>query len=298
MGGAFVAVASDSSATWWNPAGLADGPFVDIALARSATERIEPLPYARERASWFAISAPMAGFSYYRLRLTDIRPFASTESDADGREDRAAGVAVRSTSVSQLGPTFVQTLLPGVHVGTTLKYVRGTPRLEGGDPGASARDLLEQGEELEGGEADGTFDLDIGVLAVAGAFRIGGVVKNIREPEFAGIQLPRQIRLGAALDFERTAAVPLVIAVDGDAQRYDTAWGERQVIAIGTEYWLFTRRLGLRGGARFNRRGAEERSATAGISVLARSGLYLEGHIVRGGTPEERGWGAAMRVSF
>ena len=27
MGGAFVAVASDSTATWWNPAGLAAGPF-------------------------------------------------------------------------------------------------------------------------------------------------------------------------------------------------------------------------------------------------------------------------------
>ena len=44
MGGAFVAVASDSSATWWNPAGIAAGPFVDIAWARSVTERPEELP--------------------------------------------------------------------------------------------------------------------------------------------------------------------------------------------------------------------------------------------------------------
>src|SRR5688572_15574551 len=35
MGGAFVAVANDSSATWWNPAGLADGPFLDTATARA-----------------------------------------------------------------------------------------------------------------------------------------------------------------------------------------------------------------------------------------------------------------------
>src|SRR5258705_3041766 len=33
MGGAFVAVATDSSATWWNPAGLAIGPFADVAVA-------------------------------------------------------------------------------------------------------------------------------------------------------------------------------------------------------------------------------------------------------------------------
>ena len=37
MGGAFVAVANDSSATWWNPAGLAAGPFVDVAVARAAS---------------------------------------------------------------------------------------------------------------------------------------------------------------------------------------------------------------------------------------------------------------------
>ena len=35
MGGAFVAVASDSSATWWNPAGLATGPFSDVSIGRA-----------------------------------------------------------------------------------------------------------------------------------------------------------------------------------------------------------------------------------------------------------------------
>src|SRR4051812_49468639 len=38
MGGAFVAVASDSSATWWNPAGLAAGPFLDFAIYRNALQ--------------------------------------------------------------------------------------------------------------------------------------------------------------------------------------------------------------------------------------------------------------------
>ena len=78
MGGAFVAVASDSSATWWNPAGIAAGPFVDIAWARSVTERVEALPAARDRATWFAVATPPAAFSYYRLRITDIQPFDPT----------------------------------------------------------------------------------------------------------------------------------------------------------------------------------------------------------------------------
>jgi len=36
MGGAFVAVADDSSGTWWNPAALATGPFVDLSAAWAA----------------------------------------------------------------------------------------------------------------------------------------------------------------------------------------------------------------------------------------------------------------------
>jgi hypothetical protein len=240
----------------------------------------------------------MIGFSYYRLRLTDIRPLDPTAAPADGREDRTAGVVVRSRSISQIGPTILQTLLPGIHVGTTLKYVRGTVRTAGGDPAGEAGDLLDAGEELEGGDAHGRFDLDIGVLATAGAIRLGAVVRNVRQPEFDGFQLPRQFRVGAALDLERVEGPPLTIAVDGDAATYETTWGARRVLAVGAEQWLLTRRLGLRAGARFNQVGAKERTVTAGISVAARSGMYLEGHIVRGGTPEERGWGLATRVSF
>ncbi len=34
MGGAFVAVADDASATWWNPAGLATGAYLNAILER------------------------------------------------------------------------------------------------------------------------------------------------------------------------------------------------------------------------------------------------------------------------
>jgi hypothetical protein len=49
IGGAFVAVANHSSATWWNPAGLAAGPFLDLAIARSVTEQSGSLPAGRDR---------------------------------------------------------------------------------------------------------------------------------------------------------------------------------------------------------------------------------------------------------
>lgn len=309
MGGAFVAVASDSSATWWNPAGIAAGPFVDIAWARSVTERPEELPAARDRASWFALATPPAAFSYYRLRITDIQPFDPTGEDAADRENRRAGLPVRSLSASQLGVTIVRTLSPGVHAGTTLKYVRGTLRHGREDSLAPPSDLLGVGDDYGGGNAQGRLDLDVGLIAVAGPVRLGAVAKNLREPEFDApgltpdaapnrMILPRQIRVGVAFGPENTTGVPLTVALDADVRTYATPSGERRMVALGVEHWLFTRRVGVRAGGRVNTRGEHELTATAGMTVALSGGAYLDGHVVRGRKIDERGWGLATRISF
>ena len=124
MGGAFVAVADDSSATWWNPAGLAAGPFFDVAVGGAATDIDGSLPARRERGLWFALTTPPFGFSYYRLNITDIGQIRTIGADEGGREDRRAAVPDWSLSASQFGATLVHTVVSGVHVGTTLKYVR------------------------------------------------------------------------------------------------------------------------------------------------------------------------------
>ncbi len=298
MGGAFVAVADDSSATWWNPAGLAAGPFFDLALARAVTRTGEDLPAGRDRGAWFALSTPPFGVSYYRVRIAAVQPPDPTAGAPAGREDGRAGVPVRSLAVSQLGATFVHTLMTGVHAGATVKYVRGTLRSSVGDPLLDGSDLLDRGEELRGGETEGRVDLDVGVLAVGGPFRVGGSVRNVREPEFGEARLPRQVRVGAAFDAARAGLLPLTIALDADLRRYESVTGHRRVVALGGEQWLAGRRLGLRAGARFNTTGAEERAATAGISVAVRSALYVDAHVVRGGTAADQGWGLGLRVSF
>jgi hypothetical protein len=56
MGGAFVAVANDSSATWWNPAAQADGPFFDLSMGRALTDQDDRLPVGRTRVSGFLLS--------------------------------------------------------------------------------------------------------------------------------------------------------------------------------------------------------------------------------------------------
>jgi hypothetical protein len=302
MGGAFVAVGTDSTATWWNPAAQAAGPFVDVSLGSAVTELTNQLPASRDRTSWFALETPPIGFSYYRYRVSDAA--TPTAQDRASRQDGGTGVPIRSVSVSQFGFSLAQTLLPGVHAGTTLKYVRGTART--GAASGSGSDLLDAGDDLSGGDAHGQFDLDIGVIAVGGPMRLGAVMRNVREPDFAlsavpgaeTIRLPRQLRVGAAYDAEQAGSDSLVVAVDADVKTYEVATGDRRVIALGAEQWLFTRRFAVRGGVRFNTVGLKERAATAGASVALRSGLYLEGAYVGGGTVDERGWSTAARVSF
>ena len=313
MGGAFVAVASDSTATWWNPAGIAAGPFVDLGLGRDRVEVTEQAPAWRHKTSWFALGTPALGLSYYRFRITDVQPLGPAAPVAGGRPQERGDDPVQSVALSQLGVTIVRTLISGVHVGTTLKYVRGTVRsgpLDGVvESAASLSAGLEQGDALEGGMAENKFDLDVGLIAVTGPLRLGATVRNLREPEFfaegsgsdaltTGMRLPRQVRVGAAFDGAAVGSIPLTVAVDADLQTYVTASGERRMIALGAEQWILGRGVALRVGGRVNTRGARERVATGGVTVEAGEGVYLDGYAVRGGTEEERGWGLATRISF
>jgi hypothetical protein len=297
MGGAFVAVANDSSATWWNPAGLADGPFLDMALGRSVTE-VQTPGGRRDRGAGFALGTPPFGVGYYRLRFTQLHAADTTAQDREDREDTRAGT-VDSLDVSQFGATFIQTLIPGIHAATTLKYLRGTARHDvQGAPAPEPDDRLDRGDDLAGGDAVGRFDLDVGVLTVRGPVRVGAVVRNVRQVEFGGMRLPRQIRVGAAFDAAGLDGPPLTVSLDADLRGYDTGNGERRVIAAGVERWFYARRLGIRAGARFNTIAGQERAVTAGVSLSPRSALYLDAHVVRSGERDERGWGVAARVSF
>lgn len=299
MGGAFVAVATDSSATWWNPAGLAAGPFLDLAVAWNGLQAGGDLaPAWRTPLSAVSFATPPAGVSYYRFRLTDIAPAATTATGQGDRQGTTTGVAIRSIPASQLGVTLAHSLISGIHIGTTLKYVRGAVMTAVGE--GTSEELLDLGDELEG-DADGTFDFDIGGLAVSGPWRAGFVVRNVLEAEFggaSGVNLPRQVRIGGAFDGDSARTIPLTIAVDADLQRYAGPGGDRRVVAVGAEHWLGHHRFGVRGGVRFNTVGAEERAVSGGGSVAVRSGMYVDAHGIYGGAAEERGWGVAARVSF
>jgi len=94
MAGAFVAVADDASATWWNPAGLATGLQVaDLSLAGGDQGNRQA-----------AVAFPSLGLSYYRYRINDI-----------SRKDNGA--------VSQFGATFGQSITQQLVLATTVKLV-------------------------------------------------------------------------------------------------------------------------------------------------------------------------------
>jgi len=309
MGGAFVAVASDSTATWWNPAGLAAGPFVDIGWGFDRLGLTKQTTAWRHRTSWFAAVTPPLGLSYYKYWITDVQPIASAVSVDGSRSLGWDDLPVQSVMLSQLGVTIVRTLISGVHVGTTLKRLQGTRRSGLLENVTSLSVALERGEAFEGGDTETRFDLDVGLIAVAGPLRFGAAVRNVRGSEFftkssgsdalaTGMQLPRQVRVGAAFDGAAVGSIPLTVAVDADLQTYVTASGERRMIAFGAEQRILGRRVAVRLGGRVNTQGARARVATAGLSVAAGGGLYLDGYVVRGGDVDERGWGLTARISF
>lgn len=101
MGGAFTAIADDATAPFWNPAGLAVGPFAGLTIDGNALDDQSGL--------YVGLTTLPVGLCYYRT--------TSTVPGATGRN----GLVVHHAGV-----TVVQSLGDhGFTVGSTLKYVHG-----------------------------------------------------------------------------------------------------------------------------------------------------------------------------
>src|SRR5437868_5182745 len=148
MSGAFVAVADDATAVWWNPAGLATGALFNMVLERGrVTQPENPTasgPARRATTSGFSLAVPSLGLSYYRLRVSQIALTASTDLSDRNRQD--VGGEVRSRALSQIGVTVGQSLWDHLVLGSTLKLIRGG---QGGTTADMSRDLLDQGDDVQ-----------------------------------------------------------------------------------------------------------------------------------------------------
>jgi hypothetical protein len=303
MGGAFVAVADDATASWWNPAGLAAGSYFSLVVERARTTDPEVFapagPASRGMATGFAVAFPALGISYYRLRLSEIRPLSTTGAEADGRqEEGGTGVDLRALRVSQYGVTVGQSIGPHLVVASTVKLVRAGTVGTAAGPGGS----LERADELDVAVETKT-DLDAGVMASLGRVRLGLSVRHLREPSFGDgaevFELSRQARAGIALTTGRAGPVDQVTAAfDADLTRTATPLGEVRHVVGGVEAWLFNRRVGLRGGLGTNTIGERARSTSAGLSVALQTGFYVDGAATFGSDVTREGWALGVRVTF
>src|ERR1700733_9008084 len=126
MAGAFVAVADDATASWWNPAGLA----TSLSFADAIVE-------AGEGGHWgIALGFPSLGLGYYRLNISQIRPSGSTGADASSRQDLGAvgtGLSVPdSISLDQVGATIGQAIGGHLVVASTLKLTHALSETQAG----------------------------------------------------------------------------------------------------------------------------------------------------------------------
>ena len=309
MGGAFVAVADDATATWWNPAGLASGAYLDSVVEYGVLQQPEELydsagnvvPSAETRARGIAFAFPALGLSYYRVQISEIRPVASIAQPGSSREIQGAAVVrLRSVVLNQFGATFGQSLSNHLVIASTLKVVRGSVA---SGIAAPAEVTYELAREVDG-ESDTHMDLDVGAMAIIGNLRLGTSVKNLRTPEFGPDddreELKRRARAGAAVTGRPGRGVDqLTVAFDADLMKVSSGqFGETRNIAGGVEAWIIGRRVGVRAGVSRNTVGESELRPSGGVSVALRTGTYVEAQYTAGPDKTRKGWGFDVRVTF
>ena len=305
MGGAFVAVADDATATWWNPAGLATGATLSLVwdMADNLAPR-HPLPAGPAslgETMGFALTTPALGFSYYRLRISEMQPLSSNGAGTSVRqEEGATGIGLRTLALNQFGATAGQSLGGHVVLGSTLKLIRAGTAVAVTPVTGSARDSLEHAGDLEL-PMETQVALDVGAMVMLSPqIRVGVSVKHLREPEFGegetAIKLERQARVGVAVMGGGKSA-SLTTAADFDITTLDTVLGDVRHIGAGAEAWLLNRLVGVRGGFSANTAGEGGTAWSVGASGGMR-GFFFDGFMTLGSDASREGWGISARMSF
>jgi hypothetical protein len=271
MGGAFVAVADDASAVYWNPAGIASGSIFDLQVS-----------VAKGSTVFVGAAVPVFGLSYYRThqatRLPTVSPPPDRENDGSGQ------VPIRTLTATNVGFTVVQTVVPGLVIGTTGRIVSGA---------------------VEPADGRTTFDLDAGAMVSAWDIRFGLVVRNITEPEFetgsGPVAMTRQFRIGAALTPRSASAGvhgPYSLAADADLTTTPGPYGPRRNAAVGGEYWVGRGLVGVRGGVRWSTLGDTSRALSGGLTVKLPKSMYVEGQLTKSNETDEKAWNFGGGIAF
>ena len=282
MAGAFVGVADDASAVYWNPAGLATGAIVSFLVTFSeenvAPDDAQTAAGESHTGRMVALSLPPIGLAYYRTGAYGTAVAPPEVTGPSSREEVRRSVQALTTST--VGVSLLQSLTDHIVVGLTPKIVRG--------PGDTA------------------FDVDAGLMIAVERIRAGLVARNLTTPAFAEdtagedggeIELSREVRAGFAWGSEWPGNSRLTVSVDADVTARVTPFGDRRDIAAGVETWTPDRRLSVRGGMRRSTIGAPRTAVAGGASWALRPTMFVEGHVTAG-EMSERGWSIGVRMGF
>jgi hypothetical protein len=308
MAGAFVGVADDASASYWNPGGLAAGAYFSLVLDGGAEQAVPDQSSRGRKQSSFLMSVamPALAVTYYRLHQSRATPFQLLVPANGGSPSPVVSselpVRVDSLATHHLGITLVQSVFQNVAVGTTLKVVRGIAATD--QSGFVTAETALDSADVRG-RASNEFDLDVGAMATFGTLKAGITVRNVREPEFRlpeetrTVHLQRQARAGLSYALSPT----WLVAADVDLLETDDVFGERRDVAVGVEGRL-TRRLSVRSGVHFNTAESAvdidetDRALAFGGSFALRAAMFVDGAAIVGGDRGGRGWRIGARFLY
>ena len=265
MGGAFVAVADDASAGWWNPAGLASGAFANVTVDYHQGDDAPTNPLSRG----IAFGYPALGLSYYHLPLNQFHVVSPTGQPVNSREDQGV--------LNQYGISVSQSIGNHFVLASTIKVMRA------GDTHA---------------------EIDLGGLMTYKILRVGATVRNLRQSTLLtqtgnSVQLERQTRAGTAVTGHTSGQIESAsVSFDIDLRATHTVYGEERRVAGGAEIWTKGRTIGFRGGLSANTLGDSALSTSGGVSVAVRRGTYIEGQLTGGSDLLRRGWSSGVRLTF
>ena len=248
MAGAYTAVADDATAFYWNPAGLAFGPFLrgGFYTGRAEVDRgglvdrvVSETPGAGEqlrvdRGTGFAVGFPFGGVAATR--------FDQSRTWLEGDRLSSLGLSTFDLAVSVLQSLPVDNLV----VAGNLHYLRGrtyrrdevVSEIAPGERTTSG--IFQRSREGESGVSH-QFGLDLSFLyEFRGRTRVGLMFRNVNEPKFQSssdeeVVYSRHVRLGSSFDLPGEA----LLAVDLDLSRQGNELDGWHELALGGEKrWL------------------------------------------------------------
>ena len=284
MAGAFVAVADDASAIFWNPAGLATAATFDAQIGVEGLQA--PGDPVDAHLAFAGAAMPALGVGYYKTRVLGsvTAPLPTVSSSADRQNGGSGEVQLSALTTRNFGVAVLQTIVNGLVVGSTVRLVSGQMSRDSGRT---------------------TVDVDAGVMVSAGSMRVGLTARNLRQPGFPGdvdrIGLKRQVKAGVALvprSLPTGVHGPFSLAFDVDLKRTPSAGAPKREAAVGAEYWAAGGRLGARAGTRWSTTQDRSLSFSAGLTVGLPHSLFVEGQLTKPRRGRDSNWGIGARVTF